>query len=375
MLKQTKEGKVFFPERLFGMLESAPAKRFDHIISWTEEGDAFVVRDVVQFEKQVLSWHFKHKSIRSFTRQLSYWSIQRVSKGPNTLTFQHPFLRRGERSLIASIERKEHKGNRVKRNGVTINLRQCEDKDSVARLIELLQKNKRSISKTAKKLCSTRARSAGNNESLLKELNFALQNGDIASTFHRETLQRIVGDLHPANVQGDGTPKPPKRKRANIALDSQSLKKGECNLMSPAAYDCEATSRSVTTPEAPAVEENQHPSNGLFQTHEAPLEPYVEKAPTDLELSSLENFGNDDYITSDFAQSPFISRFMEPRPFCENAAPGEGQPGHSIGSWCKSMEGNKNVTAVLLPDDFPLFAYDHPLNLPHGSDHRNVAQV
>jgi hypothetical protein len=370
MLHQTSKGKVFFPERLFGMLESAVPNGFDHIVSWTENGEAFILRDTALFEKHVVSKYFDHSCIRSFTRQLSYWSIRRVSKSQNSLTFQHPSLRQGQRRLIKYIIRKEHKGNRVRRNGVTINLKQCKDEDSTGSVLSALLKYQDSRSRTAKSVFSAQS-GTGADTKLVQQLNIALQNGDISSTLHQEVLKQLVGQLQ-STKSNEETAVIPEEKKAFVASEGHVLEEEPFHSNLLHSLGCEL-----------GFDENAEYSRGAVtkqnsQVHR-PTEPATTfpsqtriQASQDMELRSLANFGDDEYITSDFTNNPWVSR-LEPKPFRENNGTGEvvAQEMHGNNTaGGKYMVEDEKLAPVLL-DSFPMFDYNHHDN---GSG-SNVAEV
>lgn len=367
MLQQTRTGKAKFPERLFWMLESAVHNRFNDIVSWTEDGEAFVVRNLDLFEKQVVPRFFDHSSIRSFTRQLSYWSIRRVAKSKNSLTFQHPFLRKGQRSLIQSIKRKENKGNRVKQNGVTINLKQCKDDDSMARLLSILRKCQTPRSKTVMSLLSPQSR-GGSGNTLLEQLNVALQKGDITSSRQQETLKQLVTELKFSTTlkEQQETNEARKEKSAIIALNAPVLVEESTSDAFKCDCKCEETiecSRYNVIGRAPQLLEPKTAPTFQSKNSDPTSKLYIENLSEEVELVSLANFGNDDYITSDFAETGWVPR-LAPRPSRENTGTDDAVAVPEMQCninmvWPKILPENDNLAPVLLPDSFPLFDYDH----------------
>lgn len=121
-----------FPLKVYDMVDNAERECYDHIISWTGDGKGLIVKDVNRFESHVLPKFFGHNRIRSFTRQLSYWSFTRVtndSQSSKEVIFQHPGFVRGERCLLSTIARQKSKGFALKRSGVCINLRHSSTKE------------------------------------------------------------------------------------------------------------------------------------------------------------------------------------------------------------------------------------------------------
>jgi hypothetical protein len=120
-----KKERYAFPEKLYDLMEEAVSKGQDHIIAWANNGKGLLVKEVSQFENELLSKHFGHSNIRSFTRQLSYWGFKRAVTytACGVHEFMHPNFARGQKSLVQTIVRTQKKGDGIKRGGVYINLR------------------------------------------------------------------------------------------------------------------------------------------------------------------------------------------------------------------------------------------------------------
>ena len=110
-----------FPSRLYNLVDNAESEGYDHIISWTEDGRAFILKDITLLEEIVLPKHFGHRKIRSLKRQLSYWMFERVSSDAHK--YHHPGFIQGKRYLLTTIIRQKFKGVSIKRKGISINLR------------------------------------------------------------------------------------------------------------------------------------------------------------------------------------------------------------------------------------------------------------
>lgn len=50
-------------------------KEFEHIVSWSDDGMAFILHDAVAFEDQVLPEIFKEARFSSFLRKVSIGSL------------------------------------------------------------------------------------------------------------------------------------------------------------------------------------------------------------------------------------------------------------------------------------------------------------
>ena len=66
---------------LFRMLNEAEN---DEVVSWTEGGLSFVIKDPNEFARSVLPRHFKHSNIASFVRQLNKYDFHKVKNTEET---------------------------------------------------------------------------------------------------------------------------------------------------------------------------------------------------------------------------------------------------------------------------------------------------
>lgn len=132
-----------FPVKLFNLLEGG---KYKQAIDWTEDGEAFVIKDKSMLEKVLPEAGFSHMKLRSFHRQCSYWCFQRRRVGATTtprknnktaLTgddaaasiggeeWYHPYFVMGmHTSSLTSIVRRGFKGHSIKKEGVTIFLKE-----------------------------------------------------------------------------------------------------------------------------------------------------------------------------------------------------------------------------------------------------------
>lgn len=72
---QPKVVQTAFIHKLYSMLED---KSIQHLISWSNNGDSFVMSPSSDFSK-VLAQYFKHTNISSFVRQLNMYGFHKVS--------------------------------------------------------------------------------------------------------------------------------------------------------------------------------------------------------------------------------------------------------------------------------------------------------
>ncbi|RWV95349.1 hypothetical protein BHE74_00016491 [Ensete ventricosum] len=73
----------------------------DDVISWNEDGSAFVVWRPAEFSLDVLPNYFKHNNFSSFVRQLNTYTV------PDRWEFANECFRRGEKRLLCGIQRRK----------------------------------------------------------------------------------------------------------------------------------------------------------------------------------------------------------------------------------------------------------------------------
>jgi hypothetical protein len=137
---QPKNKRKTFPSRLYDMVNNAKDQGYDHVVSWTEDGRGFLLKDIPLLEKQILPQCFGHSRIRSFSRQLCYWMFGRVIKGADSSgVYEHPGFVRGKRALLSTIIRQKFKGVSIKRSGIYINLKQTATVQARSQAVSTLQ--------------------------------------------------------------------------------------------------------------------------------------------------------------------------------------------------------------------------------------------
>ncbi|KAG7365658.1 HSF-type DNA-binding protein [Nitzschia inconspicua] len=98
-----------FPWRLFFLLNDASSHNFQHIISWTDHGTAFQIKDTSQPLEQILGQYFNTSKYASFRRQLLNYGF--VSASKRERTFLHPNFSRDKPEGCDRVEyfKKGHK--------------------------------------------------------------------------------------------------------------------------------------------------------------------------------------------------------------------------------------------------------------------------
>lgn len=106
-------GSNDFVKKLFQMLQEIS---YQDVVTWTTNGDSFVVLNTNEFTKEILPRHFKHSNFASFVRQLNKYDFHKVKipndekqhykYGEDAWEFKHPDFRVNDREALENIKRK-----------------------------------------------------------------------------------------------------------------------------------------------------------------------------------------------------------------------------------------------------------------------------
>ncbi|KAL1554646.1 heat stress transcription factor B-3-like [Salvia divinorum] len=77
----------------------------DAVISWNDQGTAFVVWQPAEFARDLLPTLFKHSNFSSFVRQLNTYGFHKVAT--NRWEFSNERFRKGERDQLCEIRRRK----------------------------------------------------------------------------------------------------------------------------------------------------------------------------------------------------------------------------------------------------------------------------
>lgn len=94
-----------FLRKLYSILNDSV---FNSVITWTNDGSAFWVRDVPEFSESILPKYFKHNNFSSFVRQLSNYGFQKRKE--NRPIFHHPLFIKDRVDLLKQMTTKRDQG-------------------------------------------------------------------------------------------------------------------------------------------------------------------------------------------------------------------------------------------------------------------------
>ncbi|XP_075059106.1 heat shock factor protein 2-like isoform X1 [Mixophyes fleayi] len=101
-----------FLSKLWTLVEDSDTNEF---ITWSQNGQSFLVLDEQRFAKEILPKYFKHNNMASFVRQLNMYGFRKVvhvdsgimkQERDGPVEFQHPFFMQGQDELLENIKRK-----------------------------------------------------------------------------------------------------------------------------------------------------------------------------------------------------------------------------------------------------------------------------
>mmetsp|Transcript_7708 Transcript_7708/g.12888 ORF Transcript_7708/g.12888 Transcript_7708/m.12888 type:complete len:413 (+) Transcript_7708:178-1416(+) len=92
-----------FARKLYEILEVEPGD----LLSWNAAGNAFFVRDIDRFSKEILMKYFRHSKFASFQRQLNLYGFRKITRGSDAGSYAHQYFRKGKPDLLSLVRRSQ----------------------------------------------------------------------------------------------------------------------------------------------------------------------------------------------------------------------------------------------------------------------------
>ncbi|KAL2501811.1 Heat stress transcription factor B-3 [Forsythia ovata] len=86
----------------------------DEVISWNDDGTAFIVWQPAEFARDLLPTLFKHSNFSSFVRQLNTYGFRKVAT--TRWEFSNDMFRKGEKDQLCEIRRRKAWSNKQQPN-------------------------------------------------------------------------------------------------------------------------------------------------------------------------------------------------------------------------------------------------------------------
>lgn len=105
-MTRTKREKVrptSFLSKTFDMVSQV---EYCDVVSWTDDGNTFIIKNVNEFSTKILPLYFKHRNLASFIRQLNMYDFHKVKDSGEQQIFNHPSFVKGQKHLLVNIHRK-----------------------------------------------------------------------------------------------------------------------------------------------------------------------------------------------------------------------------------------------------------------------------
>lgn len=109
------------PAFLFKLWKALEATEYSQYISWSNNGNSFIIHDQNQFSRVVLPNFFKHSHFTSFVRQLNMYGFRKLTNtvyssatsGQESMEFHHPQFIKGHPNMLEFVKRKSPSSFRI----------------------------------------------------------------------------------------------------------------------------------------------------------------------------------------------------------------------------------------------------------------------
>ncbi|CAJ1959990.1 unnamed protein product [Cylindrotheca closterium] len=108
---KTASTRLCFPQKVYNVLNLCEENHREHIVSWMNDGTAFKVHDLEQFEREMLPKYFNTQKYASFTRALCAHGFDCVRTGRQTGIYSHPKFNRNDPYAPSMIKRVKKANN------------------------------------------------------------------------------------------------------------------------------------------------------------------------------------------------------------------------------------------------------------------------
>ncbi|XP_044490554.1 heat stress transcription factor A-8 [Mangifera indica] len=106
MVKSSENGSVSVAPFLKKCYDMVDDESTDLIISWSQNGESFVIWDMTEFSVKLLPKYFKHNNFSSFIRQLNIYGFRKVDT--DRWEFANDGFIRGQKHLLNNISRRKN---------------------------------------------------------------------------------------------------------------------------------------------------------------------------------------------------------------------------------------------------------------------------
>ena len=101
-MKKQKNKIPPFPLKLYDLVNN---ENNSHIITWTEDGLSFIIKDIHKFIYEILPKKFDTKLFSSFNRQLNSYGFTKSKS--NQYEFSNQFFIKAKKNLLNKLKRKK----------------------------------------------------------------------------------------------------------------------------------------------------------------------------------------------------------------------------------------------------------------------------